>query len=184
MSSDFCCPKCKTQVTTTPEGLSCQNCGCLYLLQDGYMDFIGESGFYAGEVSKKQMEELIKEIDSLGYDEGITRFFVQNPSLRPYVTDIRRIDWTCHCITRNNLRCLDIGSGLGNISENLSHIYKEVYSLEAVKERIEFQKRRYTHSNRTNIVIVRVNALELPFPDNYFDLVVCNGVLEWIGMMN
>lgn len=31
---------------------------------------------------------------------------------------------------------------------------------------------------------MRGNALELPFPDNYFDLVVCNGVLEWIGMMN
>ncbi len=183
MNSNFCCPKCKTSVSTSPDGYFCQNCNRSYLLRDGYIDFVGESEFYAGEVSKKQMEVLIQEIDSLGYDEGITRFFRQNP-LRDYVTNVRRIDWISHCLTKNNLRCLDIGSGLGNISENLSHIFKEVYSLEAVKERIEFQKRRFKNSNLTNVVIVRGNALELPFPENYFDLVVCNGVLEWVGMMN
>src|SRR2546425_3335490 len=184
MNCDFCCPKCKTPITATPKGYSCQNCNRVYFRQDGYVDFTGNSEFYAGEVSKKQMELLLEEIDSLGYEEGIARFFSQNPSLRDYVTNVRRIDWVCHCLTKNNSRCLDIGSGLGNISENLSSIYQRVYSLEAVKERIEFQKRRYKNSNRTNIIIARGNALELPFPDNYFDLVVCNGVLEWVGMMN
>jgi SAM-dependent methyltransferase len=53
-----------------------------------------------------------------------------------------------------------------------------------VRERIEFQKRRFKNSNVSNVTIVRGNALELPFPDNYFDLVVCNGVLEWVGTMN
>jgi SAM-dependent methyltransferase len=66
----------------------------------------------------------------------------------------------------------------------LSHYYDEVYSLEPVRERIEFQKRRFKNSNVNNVTIVRGNALELPFPDNYFDLVVCNGVLEWVGIMN
>jgi SAM-dependent methyltransferase len=56
--------------------------------------------------------------------------------------------------------------------------------LEAVRERIEFQKWRFKNSNVNNVTIVRGNALELPFPDNYFDLVVCNGVLEWVGIMN
>jgi SAM-dependent methyltransferase len=66
----------------------------------------------------------------------------------------------------------------------LSHYYDEVYSLEAVRERIEFQKRRFKNSNVNNVTIVRGNALELPFPNDYFDLVVCNGVLEWVGIMN
>ena len=184
MNANYRCPKCKTFVTPESDGYSCQSCNRVYFLRDGYVDFIGESEFYAGEVSKKQMEILIEEIDSLGYEEGISRFFNQNPSLRDYVTNVRRIDWVCHCLAKNNSRCLDIGSGLGNISENLSRIYGEVYSLEAVKERIEFQKRRFKNFKRDNITIVRGNALELPFPDNYFDLVVCNGVLEWVGMMN
>ena len=33
-------------------------------------------------------------------------------------------------------------------------------------------------------MIVRGNASQLPFPDDFFDLVVCNGVLEWIGVIN
>jgi ubiquinone/menaquinone biosynthesis C-methylase UbiE len=108
--------------------------------------------------------------------------------LREYIEDKRRGDWICHCFgsrnNNNNRRCLDIGSGLGNLSEMLSHYYDEVYSLEAVRERIEFQKRRFKNSNVNNVTIVRGNALELPFPNDYFDLVVCNGVLEWVGIMN
>jgi len=153
-------------------------------MDEGYIDFVGSEGFYAGEVNLQEMRQLIRDIDSLGYDEGVGRFLKTNPFLINYITDIRRVDWVCHALTKNNHRCLDIGSGLGNISEQLSYIYHKVYSLDAVKERIEFQKRRYKNSNRTNIILVRGNALEIPFPDNYFDLVVCNGLLEWVGMMN
>ena len=98
--------------------------------------------------------------------------------------DKKRADWVYHVLGNDNERCLDIGSGLGNISERLSYLYDKVYSLEAVSERIEFQKRRFKNSSRSNINICRSNALKLPFEDNFFDLIVCNGVLEWIGMMN
>jgi SAM-dependent methyltransferase len=134
------------------------------------------------------MRELIKEIYSLGYNEGLRRLYLKRPYLKSYIEEKRRGDWICHCFgsrnNNNNRRCLDIGSGLGNLSEMLSHYYEEVYSLEAVRERIEFQKWRFKNSNVNNVTIVRGNAIELPFPDNYFDLVVCNGVLEWVGIMN
>jgi ubiquinone/menaquinone biosynthesis C-methylase UbiE len=133
------------------------------------------------------MRKFIKEIDSVGYSEGLRRLYLKYPHLKRYIEDKRRGDWICHCFSsrNNNNRCsLDIGSGLGNLSEMLSHYYDEVYSLEPVRERIEFQKRRFKNSNVNNVTIARGNALELPFPDNYFDLVVCNGVLEWVGIMN
>jgi ubiquinone/menaquinone biosynthesis C-methylase UbiE len=133
------------------------------------------------------MRKLIEEIDSLGYSEGLRRLYVDYPDLRDYIEGERRGDWICHCFSsrnNNNRRSLDIGSGLGNLSEMLSHHYDEVYSLEAVRERIEFQKRRFKNSGVNNVTIVRGNAIELPFPDDYFDLVVCNGVLEWVGIMN
>jgi SAM-dependent methyltransferase len=134
------------------------------------------------------MRGLIKEIDLLGYSEALKRLSLKEPYLKIYIEDKRRGDWICHCFggrnNNNNRRCLDIGSGLGNLSEMLSHYYDEVYSLEAVRERIEFQKRRFKNSNVNNVTIVRGNALELPFPNDYFDLVVCNGVLEWVGIMN
>jgi ubiquinone/menaquinone biosynthesis C-methylase UbiE len=130
------------------------------------------------------MRKLIEEIDSLGYSEGLKRLYLKHPHMRNYIEDKTRGDWICHCFSRNNRRCLDIGSGFGNLSEMLSHHYGEVYSLEAVDERIEFQERRFKNSDVKNINIVRGNALELPFPDDHFDLAVCNGVLEWVGKMN
>jgi len=184
MADEFCCPKCKDYVSRSGNGYQCRNCKNFFLIDEGYIDFIGSEGFYAGEVSQQEMRQLISEIDSLGYNEGLSRFLKKNSFLANYITDVRRVDWVCHALGKNNYRCLDIGSGLGNISEQLSNIYQKVYSLDAVKERIEFQKRRYKNSNRTNIILVRGNALEIPFPDNYFDLVVCNGLLEWVGLMN
>ena len=184
MTREYCCPKCKSTISKSMNGLQCKNCHNFYLIEEGYVDFVGRDGFYSGEVSQQEMKQLIHNIDTLGYDEGVRSFLKKYPFLTNYLTDIRRIDWVCHALGKNNHRCLDIGSGLGNISENLSHIFQEVYSLDAVKERIEFQKRRYMNSNRKNITLVRGNALEIPFPDNYFDLIVCNGVLEWVGMTN
>ena len=99
------------------------------------------------------MKILLSEIDSLGYDEGLLRFLNQNSGLHDYIIDPRRADWLCHCLSKSNLRCLDIGSGFGNISEKLSFNFQTVYSLESVKERIEFQKRRFKNSNITNITI-------------------------------
>jgi SAM-dependent methyltransferase len=185
MATSFCCPKCKGSVLIQlSSGYQCKNCGNHYFLQDGYVDFLGDIDFYAGEITQQEMHTLLADIDSSGYDHAMIEFFRRHPALQDYVIGTKRADWLCHCIGKNRLRCLDIGSGLGNISELLSYTYQQVYSLEAVKERIDFQKRRYKNSARTNITIARGNAFELPFPDNYFDLLVCNGVMEWIGMMN
>jgi ubiquinone/menaquinone biosynthesis C-methylase UbiE len=180
----FSCPRCKTSLTLGISSYDCNPCHESYPIRDQHVDFLGEVDFYAGELPQNDMRKLIEEIDSLGYSEALKRLYLKRPYLRNYIEDKRRGDWICHCFGRNNRRCLDIGSGLGNLSEMLSHHYDEVYSLEAVHERIEFQERRFKNSDVKNITIVRGNALELPFPDDYFDLVVCNGVLEWVGKMN
>jgi SAM-dependent methyltransferase len=187
MGTSFSCPRCKTSLTLGISSYDCNHCHKSYLIHDRYIDFLGEVvDFYAGEIPRNDMIKFIKDIDSSGYNDGLRRLYLEHPHLREYIGSERRGDWICHCFNNrsNNRRCLDIGSGLGNLSEMLSHYYDEVYSLEAVRERIEFQKRRFENSNVNNVTIVRGNALELPFPDDYFDLVVCNGVLEWVGIMN
>ena len=179
----FNCPKCKSSLIYNSNGYFCNQCEKLYPVHDGFVDFLENSDFYAGEVAKRDMQGLLHNIDTIGYDNALTRFFEKYPRLQKYITDYWRADWVSHCINNNNLRCLDLGSGLGTLSETLSDMYKEVYSLEAVEERVRFQIKRFENKKR-NIQIIRGNALELPFPDCYFDLIVCNGVLEWIGMLN
>ncbi len=185
MNQAYVCPTCKNDLGMEENGsYYCRNCEISYNLKDSYFDFIPESTFYAGEVPKVEMDELINNIDTIGFNPALNLFFQKFSRLRPYVTNKKRVDWVYNVLGSERKNCLDIGSGLGNISENLSFIFENVYSLEAVKERIEFQKRRFENSKRSNISISRGNALSLPFKDSYFDFIVCNGVLEWIGMMN
>ena len=186
MDARFSCPRCKTSLTLGIGSYDCNHCHKSYLIHDRHPDFLdGQVNFYPGEVPEANMNKLLQDIDSMGFAEGLRRLYLKHPDLRDYIRSEKRGDWICHCFGRNNnRRCLDTFSGLGSLSEMLSHYYDEVYSLEAVPERIEFQKRRFKDSNINNVTIVRGNALELPFPNDYFDLVVCNGVLEWVGTMN
>jgi SAM-dependent methyltransferase len=184
MNAIFVCPNCKNVLNERNDSYLCRNCNNFYNIKNGYVDFISDVEFYAGEVSQIDMKELITDIDLIGFDTALKKFFIKFPFLHSYITDKRRSDWVFHGLGKNNKCCLDLGSGLGNISERLSFLYDEVHSVEAVKERIEFQKRRYKNSNRSNIFLSRSNILKLPFQDNSFDLIVCNGVLEWVGMMN
>jgi ubiquinone/menaquinone biosynthesis C-methylase UbiE/thiamine kinase-like enzyme len=185
MNQAYVCPTCKNDLGIEEnDSYFCRNCEISYNTKDNYVDFISESTFYAGEVPKAEMDELINNIDTIGFSPSLSLFFRKFPRLRGYITDKKRADWVYNVLGTERKNCLDIGSGLGNISENLSYIFENVYSVEAVKERIDFQNRRFKNSDRSNIYISRGNALSLPFKDNYFDFIVCNGVLEWMGMMN
>jgi SAM-dependent methyltransferase len=183
-TTQFICPHCNHSINAKEDGYLCTDCGKLYDFSKGYLDLLGQVDFYAGEATQADMQSLINDIDLYGYEHGLEKLYEKYPYLRDYISDIRRSDWLSHCIGKSKFRALDIGSGLGNLSEMLSYTFHQVYSLEAVRERIEFQVRRFRNANRSNITLIRGNAIRLPFPDNYFDLVVCNGVLEWIGSMN
>lgn len=76
---------------------------------------------------------------------------------------------------------LDIGSGYGAITHSLARSFKRVYSLEAISQRVEFMKIRLEQENIQNVQLLQGSALSLPFFDQTFDLIVVNGVLEWVG---
>jgi ubiquinone/menaquinone biosynthesis C-methylase UbiE len=76
---------------------------------------------------------------------------------------------------------LDIGSGYGAITHALARAAKEVYSVEAIPERVEFTSIRLQQVGLTNVRLIQGSATELPLRENVFDFVVVNGVLEWVG---
>ena len=185
MSANLICTKCEESLQKNEKSYDCNKCKKSYSIRNGFVDFLGEDvNIYAGETTAHEIQKFLQDSSNLGYNKALELFLDRNPRLAAYVTDVRRADWVFHCLGENYKKCLDIGSGYGNISEILSKIFREVYSLEAVEERIKFQIKRFENSNIKNIFCVRQNGIKIPFPDNYFDLVVCNGVLEWVGMFN
>jgi SAM-dependent methyltransferase/thiamine kinase-like enzyme len=129
------------------------------------------------------MRGYLEEAERSGYRRALASITDKFPDLSRYLLSQSRTDWLYHCLDGERRgTCLDIGSGWGSNSFGLADFYDEVWSLEMVRERVEFQRIRKKQDAKDNINIVRSDWMSLPFEAESFDLVVCNGVLEWAGL--
>lgn len=78
-------------------------------------------------------------------------------------------------------RVLDLGCGLGGISIAFKEKCAQVVSLEFNTEIICRFKKRLLEKSIKGVFPVQADAPELPFRDDSFDIVLINGVLEWVG---
>jgi ubiquinone/menaquinone biosynthesis C-methylase UbiE len=97
------------------------------------------------------------------------------------VLDLQRASWAPMLSLHERSAALDIGAGYVAITHSLARSVGEVYSVEAIPERIEFIQERLRQSRVDNVQIIQASATALPLMGNSFDLAVANGVLEWIG---
>jgi len=83
--------------------------------------------------------------------------------------------------TAKDSRILDAGSMWGGITIPAAQFHGEVYAVDKTMETLEFLKLRAEQMGFNNIYAVAAGLQSLPFRDNFFDLVVLNGVLEWVA---
>jgi len=78
---------------------------------------------------------------------------------------------------KRSIKVLEVGSNIGMQLVFLQEMgFKNFYGIEINRETIEFSK-----SITNNIDIIQGSALDIPFKDNYFDLVFTSGVLIHIA---
>lgn len=177
------CPNCKNPIDKKPGIYQCRSCLLRYSAREGAVDFLGDAGYYWGEISPNRMKKVLKRARRAGWKKAVAELIYEYPGMEEYLLNHGRIDWLFHCLdSKKSNSCLDIGSGWGSLSFDLTEYYDHVYSLESVKERVEFQAIRKEQEKAKRLHLVRANFLELPFKRNSFDLVVVSGVLEWIGV--
>lgn len=168
--------------------VKCPHCGmecsssetCAHMRQDqaGIWECVEEDQFYWNELSRDEAQKLLTVAEHDGWREALAqKTMADDPNLLNY----NKADWFFY-LPGTIKTCLDIGSGLGAIPFILSEWTEEVWSLERVAERLKFQAIRAAQEQRTNLRFIRSKAFPLPFPDDSFDLVSMNGVLEWIGL--
>jgi SAM-dependent methyltransferase len=135
-----------------------------------------------GSLQEEALQELIHEAKNKYWRDvfwesknevlkGIRTWFENKRNGYFYIT------MNAHATAR---RALDIGAGSGIISDVVSDYFKNVISLEYNPNFVEFMKLRFTQDKRENIKIIRGNEILLPLKNNVFDLIIVNGVLEWI----
>lgn len=177
------CPKCKNALNRSVDGFRCDRCGTSAITHGDLVDFLKDAGTYWGEIAAEDMRGYLDEAERSGYWKTLASIAAKFPDLSRYLLSQSRTDWLYHCLDgERHGTCLDIGSGWGSNSFGLADFYDEVWSLEMVRERVEFQRIRRKQDAKDNINIVRSDWMSLPFEAESFDLVVCNGVLEWAGL--
>jgi len=180
---NYICTNCNKLLIKKNDFLHCDNCNIKWPIIDDTPQF-SENYNYWGEIPQDMMLCINDQIQTNNWQDVLKKHLTSNKQKETYefITKLNRANWHFFLPLPTDARVLDIGSGLGTISQSLSYYYKKIVSIETVPERLFFSKVRFEQENINNIQLVRANLLELPFPDNYFDLVVMNGVLEWVGL--
>ena len=181
MTCEYICPECKKKLFLLENHLHCKNCLKNYEHKNDYTIFENKKSFHPIDESLKN---LFLEIKYNSYENSINKFLDQMQQYQSQLTNTqydKSIDIIFHGIGKSFFRCLDINSELGNKSEILSHMFKKVYSIEIDDDYIELQKKRFKEKGCKNISILKCDLLKLPFPDNFFDLILCDGLLDNIS---
>ncbi len=137
---------------------------------------------YWGEVSKARMEEYLELIEKDGFDVFKDRLFSKDRGFYDFIFGEVRADWRFCLPVKKDWKVLDIGAGLGANSFVLAKEVSEVVSMERAALRLKFLDLRKKREGADNIKIISGDALDLPFEDESFDLIVANGFFEWVGV--
>lgn len=182
----FSCLDCESILDRAGDQFICPSCSRTYPIRDGIPSFVKED-FYWGNLLQEDMQELIGRMKSQNWQEALNDQIKNDKqgklkSLEPYIFDNQRAAWQFFFPLNKNSKVLDIGSLWGTLPFQLAKQCKTVIAVDAVIENCKFMNIRKQQDDVSNIQVVCANATDIPFPDESFDLVILNGVLEWTGL--
>ena len=130
------------------------------------------------------MEEHLKLIEDKGFSYFKNKLLAEDRNFYDFIFDETRADWRFCLPIKKYWKVLDIGAGLGGNTFVLSKEVAEVYAMERADLRLKFLSLRKEYESANNVKIISGDALSLPFKNESFDLIVANGLFEWLGVTN
>lgn len=175
------CLKCEGPLTDTGDILTCE-CGETYQRIDGVVVLNRDSNYY-GEVKAEAKEEVVSRLEAGEHWRDVVwdMFRHSYEFLHHIITDETRNDFSTLLPISPDATVLDLGAGWGTTSCHFAQRAKRVISLDGTFDRTLFIQNRITQDKVDNIHTVCTNILDKPFMENSFDVVLLNGVLEWVG---
>jgi SAM-dependent methyltransferase len=172
------CPNCRIALIEENRKLRCPSCTENWVIEKNVPWFCRPS-LYWGEIDQPSMQKLNGLAREKGWESALHQVA---PQLSNYVTSPSRTNWTTLLPLKPDWTALDIGAGWGSNAFPLSQRLKHVVALEAVLERAEFMEIRREQTMRNNLQVVAASIHEMPLPNERFNLVVMNGILEWVAL--
>lgn len=180
------CPTCAIILVEQTESgtstLSCPTCHKNWSSREGIYQFGPD--LYWGEIPEADMRQYLKDVEEEGLEHA-TKALMQkgkdtDDTFR-FFFDHSRADWRFGTEIKATDRVLDVGCGMGGNTFALCDLVKEVVAFDLSWMRAKFVQLRAKEEQKNNIQVFCGDFMELPLPEGQFDVIIFNGILEWIG---
>lgn len=176
--STLACPRCHTPLQKKQESLQCPSCNKIYPITNGVPNFCKKEEYWCN-VSREKMRQLIAQTQESG--DWLQAVHQLIPEYRMHIEPFDRADAQFLFHINRTAKVLDAGSMWGGVTIPVAQYCKEIFAVDKTLETLEFLKLRAQQMGFANVHVVASPLRSLPFPDNSFDLVILNGVLEWVA---
>ena len=178
------CPNCCSPLASpSDDALQCSSCNTEYIIQEGIPRLNKNPDNYYVEFPREHVTKLLEDArtDLDGTFETYLREQDAPPRLGEYILGAGRAGWKYLLPLGSDTRVLDLGCGWGGLAYSLADSCAEVVAMDSTFERMQLLKIRADRDQRNNIQCVCAgDGKFLPFADDSFDLLIINGVLEWV----
>lgn len=132
-----------------------------------------------GEIDKLYATISRKETNAYCWD-GPVCYLSVDENLAENKKHTEKIRSTIGLNPSKSLHVLDIGSSTGDLAMALSDNYSEVYCIEPDESLLKVSKLKKEYFDKANVHILQGICEHLPFPDGFFDVIICKTVLEHV----
>lgn len=177
------CPHCRGELTAAADAVCCESCGCEFGMTDGIPVLRQNAETYYGEFPQDDMHRLLEaareDVETTVGD--YLRDQDAPPRLGEYILGRGRAGWQYLLPLDRDSVVLDLGCGWGTLAWSLAQFCGHVVACDSTLERMQLLGIRRKNDQLDNLQLVCAGDCQyLPFPDNSFNAVVVNGVLEWV----
>lgn len=81
-----------------------------------------------------------------------------------------------------NAKILDVGCGPGEMVKDLVKFNRKIYGIDIADEMVKIAKERISNEfkNSSNVILSQGDIENLQFENNFFDIIICSGVVEYL----
>jgi hypothetical protein len=134
-------------------------------------------GGYWSNLSKEENSKIIEALKDDSPNNVVNKLM---PSHKDVIFNMKRaVGLELLKLTGNEI-AVDLGCMWGALSIPLSKQVNNLLAVDQTLESLIFSKERAKSENIQNIKFLRTNLREFKLPEKTFDIVLVNGVLEWV----
>ena len=175
LSRDFVCPQCHGELRRSRDLLQCGNCDSEHPFTENIPCFaIGLSAWQLS--SDTSPEAVLAQAKEKGWRQSIAGM---GKDRAEWIAGDNR--FTLSVLSSPKGRVLDCGCGWGGLTFWLVEEFDEVHAFDCSLDGLQFIRLRSEQEGISNVKTAQGNILSPPYANDFFDVVVLNGVLEWVG---